>query len=293
MPSVSPRDALLTPELLRELDKRKFVPQNRVEGRHSGRHKSPLRGSSTEFRDYREYTPGDDPARVDWRVFARNDRHVIRTYEQEAQTGCVVVQDRSASMDFGNTVTKHRYASRLAACLCHIVVHSQDRAGLYGIAGSKADWFPPAGNARNLDGMIHNLNTSPPGGQADLSDSLHKLQGLLTASSTLVLLSDFYCPPGDLFKALNPFLHRSFDIHLLHILDPLERDLPEGMMIKFRDLESSSELKSDPKSLRERYRKELENHIRGYRELAIRRGVHHQVVYTDQPVFTALSGLTA
>lgn len=283
---------LLTPELLRELDRAAFRPRNRVEGRHSGRHQSPLRGSSTEFRDYREYTPGDDPARVDWRVFARNDRHVIRTYEQEAQTGCVVVRDCSASMDFGEQPDKHRFAGILAACLCYLVVHSQDQAGYLGINDRQRDWFAPAGNTRHLDGILQALQNAVPGGVTDLPSELHALSGRLNTSSTLVILSDFYCVPADLFSALNPFLHRGFDVHLLHILDPKEQKLPEENMIRFQDLESGAHLKSDPKSIRQRYENLMANHLRGYRELAIRRGVHYQVVSTAQPVFTALSGLT-
>jgi len=288
---VSLSNDILTPALLRELDKRRFQPRNRVEGRHSGRHKSPLRGSSTEFRDYREYTPGDDPARVDWRVFARNDRHVIRTYEQEAQTGCVVVVDQSASMNFGKPETKHRHASRLAACLCHLVIHSQDRAGLYTVRGDKTEWYPPAGNARHLEGVHRALASGAPAETADLPGALRKLQGLLHTSSTLVLISDFYCEPGDLFHGLNPFLHRGFDVHLLHILDPVERTLPEDRMLKFRDLENSAELKTDPNSLRTRYEALLADHLRGFRELSVRRGVRHKLHITDQPLFDALSEL--
>lgn len=291
-PAPSP-PPLLTPELLRELENVRFFPRNRVEGRHSGRHKSPMRGSSTEFRDYREYTPGDDPARVDWRVFARNDRHVIRTYEQEAQTGCVVLLDRSASMAFGPEESKHRYASRLAACVCHLVIHSQDRAGLQSVDGNGDTWFPPRGNARHLAGILHHLDTAAPQGAATLADSLRALDARLRTGCTLVILSDFYHPAGDVFQALNPLLHKGVDAHLLHLLHPLERALPEDRMVRFEDLETGERLKSDPRGIQQRYRDLLDDHLRAYRELATRRRVGHRVVFTDQPLFSALSDLTA
>lgn len=284
---------LLTPELLRELANVRFAPRNRVEGRHAGRHKSPLRGSSTEFRDYREYSQGDDPARVDWRVFARNDRHVIRTFEQESQTGCVLLLDRSASMDFGSPETKLRCAARLAACLAHIVVHSQDQTGLFLYTNDHHEWLPPAGNTRHLDNILRLLNSAKGDGSADLPEALHKLAGLLQRRCTLVLASDFYCDPAALFLALNPFVHRGMDVHLLHILDPQERQLPDAVMLAFEDLETGTRLRADPTALRARYQSALDDHVRALRELAIRRGVRHHMVFTDQPLFAALEGLTA
>lgn len=284
---------LLTPALLRELGQVSFLPKNRVEGRHAGRHKSPLRGSSTEFRDYREYSPGDDPARVDWRVFARNDRHVIRTYEQEAQTGCVVLLDQSASMDFGNPESKAHYAARLTACLCHLVVRSQDQAGLCLFNDSEENWFAPAGNHRHFQGLLQALEHLQPQGSADLTTALQRLRARLFNSSTLVLISDFYCSPSDLFQSLNPFLHRNFDVHLLHVLDPQELQLPGELMLRFQDLESGGRLVSDPRSLQERYQKILANHLRAFRQLAIRRGVHYRQVSREQPMLQALSELTS
>ena len=287
-----PSPRLLTPELLRELEKRRFAPKTRVEGQHAGRHMSPARGSSTEFRDYRAYTPGDDPARVDWRVYARNDRHVIRTYEQESQTGCVMLLDASASMDFGDPVTKHRFATLAAACLAHVVQHSQDQVGLLAVNDRDQAWLPPGGSARHLDNLLHALTDLQPRGVTDLPDALHRLSALLNRRCTLVVISDFYTPPADCFRALNPFLHRGLDIHLLHIQDPRERDLPEGDLLAFQDLETGEKLTADPAALQSTYNRVLEQHHRAYRELAMRRGIHYRIAPTHLPVFEPLSGLT-
>lgn len=282
---------LLTPALLRELEKVRFMPRTRVEGRHSGRHLSPARGSSTEFRDFRAYAPGDDPARVDWRVYARSDRHVLRTYEQESQTGCVMVLDSSASMGFGERQSKHRFACQAAACLAHVVHLSQDQAGLYLPGGRKPEWQAPGGSARHLNHILQTLERCEPDGALDLVSALGTLNTLLTRRCTLVIFSDFYADPAECFSALNPFVHRGVDIHLVHVLDPRERELPEGELIAFRDLETSARLRADPRALRANYRTVLENHHRGFRELAIRRGVAYRVVGTDQSVLRCLEGL--
>ncbi len=286
------RTQLLPTELLRELEKLRFAPRTRVEGQHAGRHMSPTRGSSTEFRDYRAYVPGDDPARVDWRVYARNDRHVIRTYEQESQTGCVILLDCSASMNFGESLTKHDFAVRAAASLAHVVQHSQDQVGLFAFNDHHREWHAPGGSARHLDNLMHALASIRPEGVTDLPDALRRLTGLLNRRCTLVVLSDFYCPPAECFSALNPFVSRGMDLHLVHVLDPRERDLPEGDLIAFSDLETGEKLRADPRALQSDYQKVLDDHHRAYRQLSMRRGIHYRVVQTLQPVFQTLEGLT-
>ena len=111
----------LRPEDIRRLASYEFAPKALVEGYLAGRHRSHQRGSSIEFRDYRQYVPGDDPALIDWRVFARTDRHYLRTYEMETNMECHVFLDSSASMAFGEKLTKLEYASFFAAALCYWV----------------------------------------------------------------------------------------------------------------------------------------------------------------------------
>ncbi len=282
---------LLTPALLRELEKARFAPRTRVEGQHAGRHSSPARGSSTEFRDYRAYAPGDDPARVDWRVYARSDRHVLRTYEQESQTGCVVLLDASASMHYGTPVTKHRFAAQAAACLIHTLHQSQDQAGLLLCTGGETRWHPPAGSARHITHLIHTLEEAVPAGETDLPAALRHLNTLLSRRCTLLVISDFYCPPPELFTALNPFTHKGVDVHLLHVLAPEEQHLPDGELLAFRDLETGQKLRADPRELRARYQTVLEDHRRAFRELAVRGGTAYAPVTTRQPVLRALEGL--
>lgn len=286
------RERLLTPSLLRELENVRFAPRTRVEGQHAGRHMSPARGSSTEFRDYRAYAPGDDPARVDWRVYARSDRHVIRTYEQESQTGCAILLDCSASLDYGEPETKFQFATRLAASLAHVVQRSQDQVGLYAFNDTHRAWHAPGGSARHLDNLLHALETLKPQGTANLPDGLRRAEALLRRRCTLVVISDFYTPPADTFAALNPFVHRGLDIHMLHLLHPAERQLPDGAMLAFRDLESGAKLRTDPRAIRDEYRRVLDDHHRAHRQLAIRRGIAYRVVFTEQPVLSALEDLT-
>src|SRR5215831_18607289 len=82
----------------------RFHPRGAADGSFAGPHKSHFRGSGVEFADYREYTPGDDIRLVDWKIFARTDRHYVRLYDAERNLLTYVVVDKSASMNFSGAV---------------------------------------------------------------------------------------------------------------------------------------------------------------------------------------------
>ena len=120
----------LRPEDIRKLQTFEFAPKAMVEGYLAGMHRSRQRGSSIEFHEYRQYVPGDDPAAVDWRVYARTDRHYLRTYNLETSMECHIFLDSSASMGFGAAPAKLEYASFFAAALCYLVLINHDRVSL-------------------------------------------------------------------------------------------------------------------------------------------------------------------
>ena len=86
-----------------------------MEGTVSGHHRSPHKGSSVEFAEYREYVPGEDPRRLDWRVYARSDRYYLKEFEAETNLRCYLALDCSGSMSFGSDEPKLEYAKRLVA----------------------------------------------------------------------------------------------------------------------------------------------------------------------------------
>ena len=101
-------------------------------GSVSGKHRSPIRGSSLEFAEYRKYVPGDDPRRLDWRAYARNDRYYIKEFEADTNLRMCLVVDTSGSMNFAyNGTSKLDYARRLAGTLAYIAAQQGDAVGLY------------------------------------------------------------------------------------------------------------------------------------------------------------------
>jgi len=163
--------------------------------------------------------------------------------------------------------------------------------GLYCFNDREREWHAPGGTPRHLDLLLHRLENTEAAGETLLPEALRRADALVRRRCTLAVVSDFYCDPAACFEALNPFVHRGCDLHLLHLQDPVERDLPDAAFLNFQDLENGQRLRADPKSLRENYRKALEAHHGAFRALAMRRGIQYRVVGTDEPVVSSLAGL--
>src|SRR5439155_4551342 len=149
--AVSDGRKFLDPQVLARLMPQPLLTRLTMQGTVSGQHKSPHRGSSVEFAEYRNYVPGDDIRRLDWRVFARTDRFYLKEYEAETNLRCYLVLDCSGSMAFGGkAASKLDYAKRLVATLAYLVVQHGDAAGLICVGEKTATEIPPRRNPSHL-----------------------------------------------------------------------------------------------------------------------------------------------
>ncbi|OGV47215.1 MAG: hypothetical protein A2X46_03860 [Lentisphaerae bacterium GWF2_57_35] len=268
---------------MRALQRLAFEPRSLVEGHLAGRHRSTAIGSSTEFRDYRPYVPGDDLRRVDWRVLARTDRFYLRTHNQETNAACHVFLDSSASMGFGAPASKLDYGSFFVAGLAYLVARRHDAISLHLFDDAVRAFFPAGSTTRHLHTLLRALEANPPGARTSLAVALQHSLGRLRRRGTLVLVSDFFDDAGAIFDALNPYLHRGFEIHLFHVLDPEELQLPERGLATFVDLETNGRVVAHTPSIRKLYEQAMADHIRNLRELARRRHVRYTLARTDAP----------
>ena len=277
----------IRPEDIRRLKNYEFGVKALVEGYLSGRHRSKDRGASIEFAEYRQYVPGDDPALVDWRVYARTEKHYLKTFEQETNMECHIFLDSSASMGFQDTgpITKLEYASFFAACLSWLVVSKNDRVSLQIFDDKIRQFFEPGSTRRHLHNILTALEGNEAGNKTSLAEALHRANPLIKRKGTLVVVSDFFDQPEAIFKALNPYLHRGFRVHLFHVLDPAEMTLPDRGLSRFIDMETDDRLVVHPESLRDSWQTEMQNHIQGLRRLAAGRQVDYSLALTDQNWF--------
>lgn len=284
----------LKPEDIRRLRNYEFGAKAMVEGYLSGRHRSRQRGSSIEFHEFRQYSPGDDLAQVDWRVFARTDKLFLRTFEQETNLECHIFLDCSASMAFPESsarLSKLEYASFFSACLAWLVVSHNDRVSLTLFDEDIRRFIPPGSTRRHLLDLLRALEDNRPSDKTSLPETLHRAHPLLKRRGTLVIVSDFFLDPAELFHSLNPYLHRGFRVHLFHVLDPAEIHLEDRGLSRFVDMESAERLTVHPQTLRESWHNEILNHSRSLRSLAASRRADYALVSTNESYFTLFDRL--
>ncbi len=287
------RFVYLQPEDIRKLATFEFAPKAVVEGYLAGRHRSRARGPSIEFRDYRPYVAGDDPARVDWRVFARTDRYYLRTFEQETNMDGHIFLDSSASMGFGAPLSKLAYASFFAAALAYLIIHCTDRVSLQIFDDRIRQFIAPGSTSAHLQSLMHALEHNQPGGRTSLAVALRRSFPLLKRKGVLVVLSDFFDDPAEIFAALSPYLHRGFKVHLFHVLTPAELELNRHGLAAFTDMETRRRVVAHADLIRVDYRQAMLGHVAHLRELAVRRGVGYALARTDTHYFQLFDRLTS
>ena len=254
-----------------------------MEGTVTGHHKSPHRGSSVEFAEYRNYVPGDDLRRLDWRVLGRTDRYYLKEYEAETNLRCYLVLDCSGSMGFGGAHgSKLDYAKRLAATLAYLTVHQGDAAGLIAIGEKMVSEVPPRRNPAHLKNIFDAMEKVQPKGETGLLAALHELAEKVRRRALVVIFSDFFCDLEPLLSCFQHFRFEKHDLTVFHLLDRVELDFRFERPVRFVDLESSFSLVTEPGVIREEYLRQLQGFMAQLRAVCHEfKAEYHQVV-TDQ-----------
>lgn len=283
----------LRPEDVKRLASYEFAPKVLVDGYLSGRHRSNARGTSTEFRDYRQYVSGDDPRMVDWKVFARTDRHYLRTFAHETNLDCHLFLDSSASMGFGAPLSKLEYGSFFTAALCYLVLRTADRVSLQLFDDRIRHFAPPGSTRGHLNNLMRLLEQNRPGGRTRLSEALRRAYPLLRHRGSLIVVSDFFDDVGEIFAALALYLHRGFNLHLFHLLAPEELELPRRGLLAFEDMETGRRVTAHTDLLQRDYAQSIRAHIRSIREMCVRRRIGYCQARTDTPFLELFDQLKA
>ena len=142
----APGTSLLEPHVLQKISKMELVAKQLMDGYVQGMHRSPHVGFALDFAQHRQYVPGDDVKRIDWRVYAKSERYYIKQYEVSTNLRCHLVLDASGSMAYqgpSDAMSKFRYGQFVAACLSYLVLHQQDSAGLITFDNKVRQFIPP------------------------------------------------------------------------------------------------------------------------------------------------------
>jgi uncharacterized protein (DUF58 family) len=257
-----------------------------VEGPMQGLHRSPHHGASVEFSDYREYTPGDPPQQIDWAVYARTDRYVVRRYQEETNLRAYLLLDTSASMEFraSGLHSKMDYACYLAAALMLVLVNQSDAASL-GLFGSDITRdFPPVGTMEGLRPMLLALEEIKPAGRGNIERALHQTAEKIQRHSLVILISDLLQNPAEIIRGIQHLRHNHHEVMVMQTLDAAELNLGFNGLVELRDMETGDRLPVRADEVREAYASEVRKFLD-----EIRRGcqgslAEHHLIDTRTPL---------
>ena len=279
----------LDPAVIARLGTLELKARTIVEGFLSGLHRSPFKGFSVEFAEYRQYLPGDDLSSIDWKVYARTDRYYVKKFEEETNLDCHLLLDVSASMGYGSRgVTKMQYGSMLAASLAYLMNRQRDAVGLTAFDETIVSMLPPSARAGHLRSLLATLDRLKLGNKTDVSKPLHILADSIVKRGMVVMISDLLDDPGRVVDGLRHFRFRGTDVIVFHLLDHDELTFPFERAARFRDMEMGDELMAVPAVVRADYLAELERTINTYKRDLSSAGIDYRLIDTSEPLEFAL-----
>ena len=262
-----------------------------VEGIMSGVHRSRAKGFSVEFEEHREYSPGDEIRRIDWKALGKFDRYFIKEYEDETNLRAYLLLDTSGSMDYAsNGVTKFDYGCTLAASLAYLILKQQDAAGLVTFSNRIESFIPPKAKRDYLTQILHALENRGPGGETNVSRILEEIAGQIKRRGLVILVSDLLDDPEPILKRLRLFRFKGNDVIVFHLLDQAELDLPFDGNILFEDLEQANlKVVADPRAIRKTYQEVVREFVSEMRKQCRDNAIDYQLISTSTPLDQALA----
>lgn len=284
------RTSYLDPATLARLGTLELKARTIVEGFLTGLHRSPFKGFSVEFAEYRQYLPGDDLATLDWKVYGKTDRHFIKKYEEETNLDCHIMLDVSASMGYASgTVSKLQYASYLAASLAYLMNRQRDAFGLIAFDDKIVRLLPARARSGHLTSLLVTLERLQLGAKTNVAKPLKDLAEAIRKRGLIVLISDLLDDPGRVLEGLKHFRYRGTEVIVFQVLDPAELRFPFEQAARFRDTETAEELLAVPGAVRDEYLKAISDLQERYRRELRLAGIDFVTLDTSIPLETALS----
>lgn len=259
----SQRD-FLDPAVLTRLGNLPLFARRPMLGNVSGHHRSPHRGSSIEFAEYRKYVTGDDPRRLDWRAYGRTDRFYVKEYEADTNLRLCAVLDTSGSMRYaGQGESKLDYAKKLLATLMYLASQQGDAVGLTCAAAGVERQIPARRSAAHLRAVFEAMSGIEASGETGLVEALHAVAEQTPQRALVVIVSDLFVPPEELAGCFQHLRYRHHDVVVFHLLEDAELDFHFDRPTRFIDLEGGGHLLVEPSAIRREYAAALDEYFIG------------------------------
>jgi uncharacterized protein (DUF58 family) len=280
----------LDPSVLAGIDNLELRARVAVEGFLSGLHRSPHRGFSVEFNDYRQYQRGDDLRHVDWKLYARSEKFYIKQYEDETNTRCMLAIDTSASMAYGSKgLSKLDYAISVASALAYFIMRQRDAVGLLTYDDKLRDFLPARARQPHLMQLLRVLSQVQPGQQTDAAKPLGDLAATLTKKSLVLLISDLLQGEEATLATLRNLRAMGHDVIVLHVMDDSELHFNFDESSEFIDSETGEAFITTPASVREAYLDNVNRFLDDCKKQCQRAGVDYCLLNTSEPIDAALA----
>ena len=291
---------------LRRLQHLSFSCRRTVEGQYSGQHATPQRGKSVEFRDYRQYIPGDELSNVDWKVYGRSDKLFIKIFEHQADLTAHLLVDASASMGFRGISakrsppaggrkrgrgareadlppSKYDYACRLAASLAFLIVKDKDRVSFAAAREGLYEHLPSSNSAVHLSGILETMERIVPAGEAQLSQAIREIAGKSRKRDLLIVFGDFLGGADEIMNALSLWLHRGGEVIVFHVLHDEELNLPPVHNGIFIDSETAERIRISVEDIRPEYDARMKTFLEGWSQACRGNGIDYLLSSTAEP----------
>ena len=291
MPTSTKRRGYFDPLVLAKISTMSLRARHVVEGLLSGLHESPYRGYSVEFAEHREYAPGDEIRRIDWKAYGKFDRYFVKEYEEETNLKAYLLLDASASMDYGSQgVSKFDYGCYLAVSLAYLMLRQGDHVGLVTFGAQVQRYIPPRSGMKHMHALTSHLEATRPHGETHLDHVLRDIAGKLTKRGMIVVISDLFDTPETVMRALQYFRHRRNEVMVFHLLDHNELEFPFDRLTVFEDIEDANlRVLSEPRTIRQAYIQQIQKLIDEYRRACRRELIDYNLFPTTTPLDIALT----
>jgi len=280
----------LPPQMAEHLQNMTMAVRKQMDGGMQGLHSSPAFGSSVEFAEYRPYVQGDPIRRIDWSVYARTDRYVIRRFHDEVNIRAHILLDTSESMSYGEqgAMPKIEYGCYLAAAIMYMMINQGDSVGLMTFDDEMRNMYEPAGSFVGLRPMLLGLEEIKPRGVSNIENSLHKAAEIIKGRSLVVLISDLLQDPRETLQGIGHLCYDGKDVTVFHVLDPGELRLPDEGLIEVEFLETRDRMNVDIFEFRDLYLQRIREYLDEVRVGCTNTGADYILVDTSTDIRDAL-----
>ncbi len=272
------------PDKIKRLEKFPIQVKTIVEGFITGTHKSPNHGFSVEFKDHKQYYPGDDLKYIDWRVLAKTDKVYIKRFEEESNLYINIFLDVSKSMDFNfsaDRVNKLEYAKYLAGALLYLSVLQKDSAGISLFSKKNIKSYLPKNSFSYVNDVLNELASVKSKGESDFKLNFINLTKNIKKKSLIIIISDFIGDISDIVEGIKYIKSKKNDIILFSINDDAEKNFPFKGNVKFIDMENSDSININSTFFKEKYRENYLKHYKLLKSFALKSNIDFFQFYTD------------